>query len=221
MAMNDYKNELTKYKLLLVAVTILATVVNILVIKSSFDSAERERNEIFVADSQNTLLLALSKNIRTNRGNEAKAVVNKMHTHLFYMSPTASDIEGGITKACGLSDASVKQYCDKQRESGWYNKMMAEGISMEYVTDSIVLYDSDKQGYDFFVRLYGKTSVISSTSIEFKSLVTTCYVQESARTVDNPNGYICCQFNIERTDRLRFFRRENGELRDAESESDN
>ena len=200
--MNDYKNDLMKYKLLLIAVTIIATVVNILIIKSSFDSAEAERNEIFVADSQNTLLLALSRNINTNRGNEAKAVVNKMHTHLFYMAPTASDIEGGITKACGLSDASVQQYCDKQRESGWYNRMMAEGISTEFVADSIVLYDSDRQGYDFFVRLYGKTSVISSSSIEFKSLVTTCYVQESMRTVDNPNGYICCLFNIVLTHNL-------------------
>ncbi len=213
--MNDYKNDLAKYKVILIAATILATVVNILVIKSSFDSAEKERNEIFVADAQNTLLLALSRNINTNRGNEAKAVVNKMHTHLFYMAPTASDIEGGITKACNLSDVSVKQYCDKQRESGWYNRMMAEGISMEFVTDSIVLYDSDKQGYDFFVRLYGKTSVISSTSIEFKSLVTTCYVQESARTVENPNGYICCLFNIEKADRLRLFRRENNPAADA------
>ena len=94
--MNDYKNDLMKYKLLLIAVTIIATVVNILIIKSSFDSAEAERNEIFVADSQNTLLLALSRNINTNRGNEAKAVVNKMHTHLFYMAPTASDIEGDV-----------------------------------------------------------------------------------------------------------------------------
>lgn len=218
--MNDYKNDLMKYKLLLIAVTIIATVVNILIIKSSFDSAEAERNEIFVADSQNTLLLALSRNINTNRGNEAKAVVNKMHTHLFYMAPTASDIEGGITKACGLSDASVKQYCDKQRESGWYNRMMAEGISTEFVADSIVLYDSDRQGYDFFVRLYGKTSVISSSSIEFKSLVTTCYVQESMRTVDNPNGYICCQFNIEKSSRLKLLRRENGTVGEVEQNNE-
>lgn len=218
--MNDYKNDLMKYKLLLIAVTIITTVVNILIIKSSFDSAEAERNEIFVADSQNTLLLALSRNINTNRGNEAKAVVNKMHTHLFYMAPTASDIEGGITKACGLSDASVKQYCDKQRESGWYNRMMAEGISTEFVADSIVLYDSDRQGYDFFVRLYGKTSVISSSSIEFKSLVTTCYVQESMRTVDNPNGYICCQFNIEKSSRLKLLRRENGTVGEVEQNNE-
>ena len=218
--MNDYKNDLMKYKLLLIAVTIITTVVNILIIKSSFDSAEAERNEIFVADSQNTLLLALSRNINTNRGNEAKAVVNKMHTHLFYMAPTASDIEGGITKACGLSDASVKQYCDKQRESGWYNRMMAEGISTEFVADSIVLYDSDRQGYDFFVRLYGKTSVISSSSIEFKSLVTTCDVQESMRTVDNPNGYICCQFNIEKSSRLKLLRRENGTVGEVEQNNE-
>ena len=84
----DYKDELTKYKLILVLVTVIAMAANICVIKSSFDEAEEQRQEIFVADSQNTLLLALANDISTNRGNEAKAVVGKMHTHLFYMSPS-------------------------------------------------------------------------------------------------------------------------------------
>ena len=58
-----------------------------------------------MADSQNTLLLALSRNINTNRGNEAKAVVNKMHTHLFYMAPTASDIDDvSEVSNCYVSD---------------------------------------------------------------------------------------------------------------------
>ena len=100
---HDYKDELSKYKFILVIVTVLAMMANILIIKSTFDEAEEQRSEIFVADSQNTLLLALSNDLSTNRGNEAKAVVGKMHTHLFYMSPTQSAIEGGIAKACDLS----------------------------------------------------------------------------------------------------------------------
>ena len=204
----DYKDELSKYKFILVVVTVLAMVANILIIKSSFDEAEEQREEIFVADSQNTLLLALANNLSTNRGNEAKAVVGKMHTHLFYMSPTQSAIEGGIAKACDLSDASVKQYCDKMRESGWYNRMMAEGISMEFVADSIVLYDSDVQGYDFLVRLYGKTSTITPSIIEFKRIETSCYVAEQERTVDNPSGYRCCNFAVDKTETLRTFKRE-------------
>lgn len=207
--MNDYKDELMKFKFILVFVTVLAMVANIAIIKSSFDDAEMERQEIFVADSQNTLLLALSNDMSTNRGNEAKAVVGKMHTHLFYMSPTSSAIEGGISKACELSDASVKQYCDKQRESGWFNKMMAEGISTEFVADSIVLYNSDVEGYDFFVRLYGKTSTITPSLIVFRRIETSCYVQEEGRTIDNPNGYRCCNFTINKNETIRTFKRES------------
>jgi len=125
------------------------------------------------------------------------------------MTPTSSAIEGGIAKACYLSDASVRQYCDKLREGGWYNKMMAEGISTEFVADSIVLYGSDVQGYDFMVRLYGKTSTITPSLIEFKSIETSCYVEEQERTIDNPTGYRCCNFVVNKTNVLRTFRREN------------
>lgn len=208
MAYTDYKNELTKYKFILVLVTVMSMVANIYVVKSSFDEAEEERNEIFVADAQHTLLLARSENISTNRGNEAKAVVGKMHTHLFYMSPTSSAIEGGIENACNLSDASVRQYCDKLREKGWYNRMMAEGISMEFMPDSIVLFDSDVQGYDFLVRLYGKTSTITPDMIEFKRLETSCYMKEDDRTIENPNGYRCCNFEVVSHERIRVFQRE-------------
>lgn len=211
MTQIDYINDLTKYKFILIIVTVLAMVANIYIIKTSFDEAEEERQQIFVADSQNTLLLALANNIATNRGNEAKAVVSKLHTHLFYMSPTSSAIEGGIKSACDLSDASVKQYCDKMRESGWYNKMMAEGISTEFMPDSIVLYQSDIQGYDYIVRLYGKTCTITPTIIEFKRIETSCYVEEQRRTIDNPNGYKCCNFAVNKMERIRFFERENEE----------
>lgn len=208
MELNDYKNDLAMCKMMLILMTVLTSVGCIYIVKSSFDEAEEQRNEIFVADSQNTLLLALSKDMSTNRGNEARAVVNKMHTHLLYMTPTASAIEGGIAKACDLSDVSVRQYCDKLKESGWYNKMMAEGISTEFVSDSIVLYESDRQGYDFFVRLYGKTSTISSDYIEFKRIETSCFVKEQSRVIDNPSGYRCCHFNVEKSETIKKFRRE-------------
>lgn len=209
MAQNDYKSELTKFKFILILACVLTTALNIYVIKSSFDEAETQRKEIFIADSQNTLLLALSGEMSANRGNEAKAVVNKMHTHLFYMTPTSTAIESGIAKACNLSDQSVKQYCDKMREKGWYNKMMAESISTEFVADSIVLYGSDYKEYDFYLRLYGKTSTITSSEIEFKRIETSCYVKEQGRTIDNPNGYRICNFAIDKTETIKVFKRES------------
>lgn len=211
MALIDYKDELMKYKFILLLVIVLSMLANIYIVKSSFDEAEAERQEIFIADSQSTLLLALSNDINTNRGNEAKAVVGKMHTHLFYMSPTSSAIEGGLKSACDLSDASVKQYCDKVRESGWYNKMMAEGISTEFMPDSIVLYDSDLQGYDFLIRTYGKTCTITPTIIEFKRIQTSCYVEEQQRSIENPNGYKCCNFAVDKWESIRTFKRDNEE----------
>lgn len=217
MAQTDYKNELAKYKLLLILTCVLTTAICVCIIKSSFDEAEEERQEIFVADSQNTLLLALSNDMRTNRPNEAKAVVGKMHTHLFYLTPTATAIESGISNACSLSDASVKHYCDKLREEGWYNRMMAEGISTEFLLDSIIVCESDRREFDYLVRLFGKRSTITTASIEFRSLVTTCYVQEEGRTIQNPNGYRCCQFQIEKDEVLKVLNRQRAVVNDSTS----
>lgn len=209
MFKNDYFNQLRLAKFILIITAILSSLISIYFIKSSFDDAELARNEIFVADAQNTLILALSSDMNTNRGNEAKAVVNKLHTHLFYITPTASAIKNAIDNATELADESVKQFCNKKMETGFYDKMMAEGISIEFVCDSIILYDSDRQGYDFFVNLYGKTSTITPTKIEFRKIVTSCYVQEQDRTIENPSGYKCCYFNIVNDDIIRTFLRVN------------
>lgn len=206
---NDYWEDLKAVRLMTVVVCVLSSMVTIYMIKSSFDEADMTRNEIFVADAENTLLLALSSDMSSNRSNEAKAVVNKMHTHLFYMSPTATSIEAGINNATGLGDESVLQYANKKMEQGWYNMMMAEGVSTEFVSDSISTLDSDKEGYDFLVRLYGKTSTIYSTHIEFRRIVTSCYVMEQKRTIENPSGYKCCFFKVEKEETIQTFRRKD------------
>lgn len=205
--MNDYFNDLKITQFALALVCIASAAVSIWIVKSSFDEAESMRDEIFIADAQNTLLLARSNDIQTNRGNEAEAVVNKLHVHLFYMTPTSEAIENAIQNATALGDESVKQFCDKNMEAGWYNTMMAQGISTEFLRDSIVVMPSDKEGYDFFVRLYGKTSTIYTSAIEFRRIVTSCYVLETQRTVENPNGYICCLFNVEEDKVIRSFKR--------------
>lgn len=207
--MNDYFKDFQLIKVILAIVCVISATLSICIIKSSFDDAEIIRNEIFIADAQNTLILARSSDMKSNRCNEAKAVTNKMHVHLFYMTPTASAIQNGIDNACLLGDESVVQYCNQLMETGWYNKMMAEGISTEFICDSINTYGSDKPEYDFLVKLYGKTSTIYPHAIEFRRIVTSQFVKQQERTIKNPNGYRCCLFKIEQNEVIRTFLREN------------
>ena len=192
----DYKRGYHIAQIIVVAVTLICTGLSIFVIKSGLDEAEEERQTIFVADVNNTLLVALANDMQLNRTNEAKAVLKRMHHYIFSLTPTADNINGSIENAEKIGDESVLQYVEKQKERGWYNRMIAESISTEFKCDSIDIEDSDRKGFDFKAILYGKQSIIFTDRIEFHLVVTTCYLEDDYRTIENPNGLSVRQWNV-------------------------
>lgn len=185
----DYKEEFTKIKLFLIGVCVACTTLSIYITISCFNEAEENRKEIFIADANNTLLVALSNDMNLNRPNEAKACLKKLHYFLFNVTPSATHINSSIERAKAISDQSVSQYIEKLKEEGWYNSMIAKSISTEFICDSISIVESDRDEYCFKAYLYGKTSTISQDKIEFRSIATSCYLSNMERTVNEPNGF--------------------------------
>lgn len=208
----DYKKGYNIAKIIVVAVTLICTGLSIYVIKSGLDQAEEERETIFVTDVNNTLLVALANDMQLNRTNEAKAVLKRLHHYLFSLTPTADNINGSIANAENISDESVLQYVEKQKERGWYNKMIAESISTEFMCDSIDIEDSDRKEANFKAILYGKQSVIYSDRIEFHSVVTICYLEDDYRTVENPNGLSVRNWNIVKDDIIKTVKRKRQKI---------
>lgn len=203
----DYNSEFKKAKIFVVAICVISMLASIAVIKIGLDKAETNRETIYVADANNTLMLALANDVDLNAPNEAKAALKRMHYYLFNMTPSADYIKGSIAKAEAIGDESVVQFVEKMKEKGWYNKMIAEGISTEFMCDSIHIDNSDNGDYSYKVTLYGKTSTIYPDKIEFRSLQTACYMYDDARTIDNPNGSYVALWQIVKNDVLKIVER--------------
>lgn len=219
----DYDKEYAKAKVFVVIVCIASMALSIFIIKSGLDEAEETRNAIFVADANSTLLLALSKDIKLNLPNEAKATLKRMHHYLYNMTPSASHINESIRKAELLGDASVVQYVEKKKEQGWYNKMIAEGISTEFLCDSVRIEASDNGNYAYKATLYGKTSIVLPDRIEFRELTSSCYMNFVARTLENPNGFRCFLWKVDNEKIIKVFVRNKAkkalDIEDTEQDS--
>lgn len=204
---NDYKKGYNLAKVIVVAVCVLCSALSICIIKTGLDEAEEERQSIFVADVNNTLLVALSNDMELNRPNEAKATLKRLHFYLFNLTPTADNINGNIASAESLSDESILQYVEKTKECGWYNKMIAEGISTEFKCDSIQILGSDREEFEFSAKLFGKQSQIYSDRIEFKEIQTSCYLTTTDRTIENPNGFRIQLWKVDKEEIIKVVRR--------------
>ncbi|MCQ2087480.1 MAG: hypothetical protein MJZ37_05380 [Bacilli bacterium] len=217
----DYNHEYGKAKILVILICIISMALSIIIVKSGIDEAEESRQTIFIADANNTLLLALANDITLNRPNEAKAAVKRMHYFMFNLTPAAKHINSSLEKATLLSsDQTVVQHIEKLKEMGWYNRMVADGISTEFMCDSIRIEDSDRDDAVYKAKLFGKTSYIYPDRIEFKSLITSCYLQNADRTIEEPNGFLIKLWSIEKQENIKTFMRVQNSMKE-ESQKEN
>lgn len=219
MERNDIPGIFRLVKFLMVVLTVVITGVTIFVLKTVFSSADEGRNTVYVVDSRNTLKLALAENVSVNRIAEAEASVKRLHELLFILSPDADYIRESVESAEYFADNSVKSYCNSQKESGFYNSLVANGVSTEFICDS-VLIDVDPS-YEYRARLFGKTSQVFSDKIIFKNLVTECFLQSCERNEMDPQGFYVVDWKVVRHDEIGVAERKpfTPELKSEETDS--
>ena len=132
-------------------------------------------------------LEAWSAERRDNIPVEARDHVKMFHHYFFTLDPDDRVIEGNITKALYLADASAKRQYDDLKESRYYSNIISGNISQEIVTDSIRI-DTDQ--YPFHFRCYSKQKLIRTTSIVTRSLITEGYLRNVSRSDNNPHGFL-------------------------------
>jgi conjugative transposon TraK protein len=118
---------------------------------------------------------------------EAKDHVRMFHHHFFTLHPDEKVIQGNITKALYLADASAKKQYDNLEENSFYANIMAGNISQEIVVDSVRV-DIDR--YPFYFRCYGTQRIIRPTTIVSRSLITEGYLRNVSRSDHNPHGFL-------------------------------
>lgn len=156
----------------------------------SYSFAEQQRQKIYVLDKGKSLMLALSQDASINRPVEAREHVRRFHELFFTLAPDKNAIESNMNRAFNLADKSAFDYYKDLSEKGYYNRIISGNVQQRVEVDSVVcIFDH----YPYAVTTYAKQFIIRASNVTRRSLVTSCYLVNSVRSDNNPQG-----FNIER-----------------------
>ncbi len=118
---------------------------------------------------------------------EAKDHVQTFHHYFFTLDPDDKVIQSNINKALNLADASAKRAYDNLKENGYYTNIISGNISQQIKIDSVQI---DTRTYPYNFRCYATQSIIRTTTIVLRSLVTEGYLRDVSRSDNNPHGFL-------------------------------
>ena len=157
---------------------------------SSYRFAEAQRQKVYVLDGGKSLMLALSQDLSQNRHVEAREHVRRFHELFFTLAPDKNAIESNMSRAFNLADKSAFDYYKDLSEKGYYSRIISGNVQQRIEVDSVVCnFDT----YPYAVRTYAKQFIIRSSNVTRRNLITSCYLVNSVRSDNNPQG-----FNIEK-----------------------
>jgi conjugative transposon TraK protein len=195
-----------KFKLsLIVSIGSLVTsiIMVCLVLFYSFNLIQKERQKIYVLDSQTPVLVHQS-DMSVNRDIEIKSHINTFHTLFFTLPPDDEFIKNSMDKAMYLVDESgLKQY-NTLKEKGYFNQILASSAALSIKTDSIKV---DLEGYRF--TFYGTQRIERETSILKRAIVTEGSLRDVPRTENNPHGLIITDWKTKENKDLEYKAKRN------------
>lgn len=171
---------------------------------ASYSFAREQREKIYVLDEGKSLMLALSQDASRNRPVEAREHVRRFHELFFTIAPDKAAIEQNMERALALSDKSAFDYYKDLAETGYYNRAISGNINQRIEIDSI-LCNFNRHPYE--VRTYARQFIIRQSNITERSLVTSCRLQNAARSDNNPQGFLMEQFLVEENRDIRSYKR--------------
>ena len=171
----------------------LCAVVTGFALWKSYSFAEAQRQKIYVLDGGRSLMVALSQDLSQNRPVEAREHVRRFHELFFTLSPDKAAIESNVGRALQMADKSALSYYKVLQEKGFFNRLIAGGISQTVRIDSIRCnFDS----YPYQVTTYARQMIIRESNVTERSLVTRCNLINSVRSDNNPQGFMVEALNI-------------------------
>lgn len=161
-----------------------------------FNSAQmmdKVRAKVYVI-ANNKLLEAVAMDRKDKLPVEIRDHVRNFHALFFTLEPDEELNRSQITRALYLCDSSARMQYRLLAESGYYAGIVSGNISQRLQVDSVVL---DLNQTPWYVRFYGKLSIIRSTSIVTRSLITEGFVRDLQSISDNnPHGFLIEKWKI-------------------------
>ena len=171
---------------------------------SSYRFAEKQREKIYVLDQGKSLMLALSQDASRNRPVEAREHVRRFHELFFSIAPDKDAIEENMSRAFALCDKSAFDYYKDLAEQGYYNRAISGNVNQRIVIDSL---RCNFESYPYEVTTYARQFILRQSNVTERSLVTSCTLQNSVRSDDNPQGFLMEHFLVRENQDLRSYKR--------------
>jgi conjugative transposon TraK protein len=159
----------------------------------SYSFAEDQRQKIYVLDNGKSLMLALAQDATINRPVEAREHVRRFHELFFTLAPDKNAIESNMKRAFNLADRSAFDYYKDLSEKGYYNRIISGNIQQRIEVDSV---QCDFDTYPYSVKTFAKQFIIRSSNLTERSLVTSCFLVNSVRSDNNPQGFNMEKFRV-------------------------
>jgi len=157
----------------------------------SFSLVSQMQNKVYIL-ANGKALEAYASDRKDNIPVEARDHVKTFHQLFFTLDPDDKVIKTNLTKALYLADASAKHEYDNLKENGYYSGIISGNISQAIKVDSISI---DISQYPYRFRCYATQSIIRTTSIVSRSLVTEGALRNVSRSDNNPHGFLIERWN--------------------------
>lgn len=188
--LRNIENSFRQIRLFALVFALLCAGITAYALWQSYRFAEQQRQKIYVLDNGKSLMLALAQDASINRPVEAREHVKRFHELFFTLAPDKNAIENNMKRAFNLADKSAFDYYKDLSEKGYFNRIISGNVQQRVEIDSVVC---NFETYPYAVRTYAREFIIRSSNVTRRSLVTRCFLVNSVRSDNNPQG-----FNIEK-----------------------
>ncbi|WET69072.1 conjugative transposon protein TraK [Sphingobacterium sp.] len=191
--LRNIENSFKQIRLYTIIFSALCLAVVGYAIWKSYEFAKEQREKVYVLDNGKSLMLALSQDASINRPVEAREHIRRFHELFFTLAPDKNAIESNMKRAFNLADKSAFDYYKDLAEKGYYNRIISGNVQQRIEIDSIVCnFDS----YPYAVKTYSKQFIIRSSNLTKRNLITSCYLLNSVRSDNNPQGFNIEKFSV-------------------------
>ena len=167
-------------------VIVACTTICCFTLYKSFSQLEAAQSRIYIL-ANGKALEAYSSERQDNIPVEARDHVKTFHQLFLTLDPDDKVIQANVSKALYLADASAKKEYDNLKENGYYSNIIAGNISQQIKVDSVVINTNE---YPYSFLCYATQSLIRTTSIVYRSLITKGFLRNVSRSDNNPHGFL-------------------------------
>ena len=103
-----------------------------------------------------------------------------------------------------LCDKSAFNYYKDLAEKGYYNRAISGNVNQRIEVDSI---RCNFEVYPYEVTTYARQFIVRPSNITERNLITTCTLQNSVRSDNNPQGFLMEQFMVRQNQDVQTYKR--------------